>query len=150
MYLPLLLYGLEVLTLTKGQLEQLSKYHIQTLRSIQSLPQRTSTAAVLMLLGALPFEAELHKRRLSLVHSVIYSENQSLKSIVQRQLACTFNNKNSFFHEVAKILQKYNLPTLGQLVTSNQSKLQWKHICTRAINSFWTDHFNSEIKTKKL
>ena len=78
--LPRLLYGLEVLTLTKGQLEQLSKYHIQTLRNIQSLPQHTSTAAVLMLLGALPFEAELHKRRLSLVHSVIHSENQSLKS----------------------------------------------------------------------
>ena len=147
--LPRLLYGLEVLTLTKGQLEQLSKYHIQTLRNIQSLPQRTSTAAVLMLLGALPFEAELHKRRLSLVHSVIHSENQSLKSIVLRQLACAFNNKNSFFHEVAEILQKYNLPTLCQLVTGNQSKLQWKHICTRAINSFWTDHLNSEIKTKK-
>ena len=57
--------------------------------------------------------------------------------------------KNSFFHEVAEILQKYNLPTLCQLVTCNQSKLQWKHICTRAINSFWTDHLNSEIKTKK-
>ena len=102
-----------------------------------------------MLLGALPFEAELHKRRLSLVHSGIHSENQSLKSIVERQLACAFKNKNSFFHEVAEILQKYNLPTLCQLVTGNQSKLQWKHICTRAINSFWTDHLNSEIKTKK-
>ena len=118
------------------------------IRGVPSVPQRTSTAAVLMLLGALPFEAELHKRRLSLVHSVInYSENQSLKVIVQRQLACAFNNKNSFFHEVAEILQKYKLPTLCQLATCNQSKLQWKHICTRAIYSFWTDHLNIEIKT---
>ena len=59
--LPRLLYGLEVLVLTKRQLDQLSKYHIQTLRNIQSLPQRTSTSAVLLLLGALPLEAELLK-----------------------------------------------------------------------------------------
>ena len=36
--LPRQLCGLEVLKLTKGQLDQLSKYHIQTLRNIQSLP----------------------------------------------------------------------------------------------------------------
>ena len=80
-----------------------------------------------------------------LVHRVIYSKNQSLKSIVQRQLACAFNNKNSFFHEVAEILQKYNILTLCQLVTSNQSKLQWKHVCTRAINSL----LKVKLKQKK-
>ena len=46
--LPRLLYGLEVLSLTQGQLGQLSRYHIQTLRNIQSLPQRTASAAVYM------------------------------------------------------------------------------------------------------
>ena len=34
----LLLYGLEVLCLTQGQLDQLSRYHIQTLRNVRSLP----------------------------------------------------------------------------------------------------------------
>ena len=85
--LPRLLYGLEVLSLTKGQLDQLSNYHIQTLRNMQSLPQRTASAAVYMLLGALPLEAELHKSQLSLFHSVVVSENECLKSLVQRQLA---------------------------------------------------------------
>ena len=60
--LPRLLYGLEVLSLTQGQLDQLSRHHIQILRNILSLPQRTASAAVYML-GALPLEAELHKRR---------------------------------------------------------------------------------------
>ena len=58
--LPRLLYGLDVLSLTQGQVDQLSRYHIQTLRNIQSLRQRTACAAVYMLLGALPLEAELH------------------------------------------------------------------------------------------
>ncbi|MCW4346819.1 MAG: reverse transcriptase family protein [Candidatus Thiodiazotropha endolucinida] len=147
--LPRLLYGLEVLNLTKGQLDQLSKYHIRTLRNIQSLPQRTSTSAVLMLLGALPLEAELHKRRLSLVYSVISNENHSLKSLIQRQLACAFNNKDSFFYEISQILQKYDLPSLFELICSDLSKLQWKTMCKHAINAFWTKQLACDIKTKK-
>ena len=46
--LPPVLYGLEVLRLTQGQLDQLSRYDIRTLRNIQSLPQRTASAAVFM------------------------------------------------------------------------------------------------------
>ena len=133
--LPRLLYGLETLTLTKGQVEQLSKYHIQTLRNIQSLPQRTSTSAVLLLLGALPLEAELHRKRLKLAISVINSENPTLKLLVQRQLACSFDTNNSFFNELSKILSQNNLPSLGQLFCSNFTKLQWKHMCTKAVNS---------------
>lgn len=147
--LPRLLYGLEVLKLTKGQIEQLSKYHIQTLRNIQSLPQRTSTSAVLMLLGALPFEAELHKRRLSLAFSVFHSENISLKLLVQRQLACSHDIENSFFYELSMILQKYELPSLCELYCSNFTKLQWKQKCVKAVNSFWTKELISDIKTKK-
>ena len=126
--LPRLLYGLEVLSLTQGQLDQLSRYHIQTLRNIQSLPQRTASAAVYMLLGALPLEAELHKKRLSMLNSVINNDNECLKGLVQRQLACSFNIKNSFFFIVSNILEKYGLPSFSQLVCSAYSKLQWKHI----------------------
>ena len=55
--LPPVLYGLEELRLKQGQLDQLSRYDKRTLRNIQSLPQRTASAAVFMLLGALPLEA---------------------------------------------------------------------------------------------
>ena len=58
--------------------------------NIQSLPQRTACAAVYMLLGALPFEGELHKRRLSLLNSVITSDNECLKGLVQIETTCLF------------------------------------------------------------
>ena len=102
-----------------------------------------------MLLGALPLEAELHKRRLSLLHSVVSSENECLKGLVQRQLACSFNIQNSFFFIVSNILEKYGLPSLSQLICSNYNKLQWKHIYFKAINNVWTKQFVCEIKTKK-
>ena len=136
--LPRLLYGLEVLNLTQGQLDQLSRYHIQTLRNILSLPQRTASATVCMLLGAVPLDAEQYRRQFILLHGVVSSENECLKGLVQRQLACSFNIQNGFFFILTNILDKYGLSPLSQLVCSNYSKLQWKHIYIKVINNFWT------------
>ena len=95
--IPRLLYGLEIIPLNKtAQLDKINRYHIKTLSNIQSLPQRTATSAVYQLLGALPIEAELHKRQLSLLYNVIKSENKCLRDLVERQLACSFNNTRSF------------------------------------------------------
>ena len=63
--IPRLLFGLEVLPLTKSQINLLSKFHLDNLKRFQSLPTRVATCAVYLLLGALPLEAELHKRELS-------------------------------------------------------------------------------------
>ena len=68
-------------------------------------------------------------RQLSLLHAVISSNNKCLQDVVQRQLACSFNNEFSFFYMAAKVLEKYSLPTLSQLIASNIGKLQWKNIC---------------------
>ncbi|CAG2223523.1 unnamed protein product [Mytilus edulis] len=46
--IPRLIYGLEVLPLTKSNLEDLEKFHRKNLRHLQSLPERTSNAAVLL------------------------------------------------------------------------------------------------------
>ena len=100
---------------------------------------------MLLLLGALPLEAELHRKKLAI--SVINSDNPTLKLLVQRQSACSHDIKNSFFNELTTILQQYKLPSPCQLFSS--TKLQWKHMCRKAINSFWTKQLVSDIKTKK-
>jgi hypothetical protein len=68
--LPRLLYGLDVIRLTKTDIKNLSTYCVQLLKQIQHLPVRTSTAAVLILAGQIPIEAELHKRMLSLFRNI--------------------------------------------------------------------------------
>ena len=113
--LPRLLYGLEVMSLNKTQIKELERYHLNTLRQIQSLPKRTASSSVYMLLGALPIEAELHKRQLSLLYAVLTSENQCLQEVVQRQLACCFDNVHSFFYIASQVLEKYQLPTMSKL-----------------------------------
>ena len=67
---PRLLFGLEVLPFNQSQLNLLSKFHVDTLKRIQSLPTRTATCAVHLLLGALPIEAEIHKRQLSMLYNI--------------------------------------------------------------------------------
>ena len=146
---PRLLYGLEIIPITKSQLEQFTRYHLRTLRNLQSLPQRTATSAVYMLLGALPIEAEIEKRQLSLLYGIISSENQCLRDLVERQLACSFDNPHSFFYMVTQVLTKYQLPNLCEIVTSNFTKLHWKRLYTKAINSYWTRHFVNDIRSKK-
>ena len=102
-----------------------------------------------MLLGALPIEAELHKRQLSLLYAVLTSENQCLQEVVQRQLACCFDNVHSFFYIASQILEKYQLPTMSKLLTTSISKLKWKRIHKKAIETFWTKVYVSDIKSKK-
>ena len=124
-------------------------FHIK-LRQIQSLPKRTASSAVYKLLGALPVDAELHQRQLSLLYAVLTSENQCLQEVVQRQLACSFNNAHTCFYIVSKVLEKYKLPLISQLLTSCINKLQWKHTYKKAIETFWTRTYVNDIKTKKL
>ena len=59
-----LLYGMEVLSLNQKQLGILSKFYIDNLRKFQSLPIRTATAVIYLLIRAMPIEAEIHKLQL--------------------------------------------------------------------------------------
>ena len=60
--IPRTICGLEVIHLTKTQLNQLERYHPHKLCQVQALPQPTVSSEVYMLLGAHPIEAEIQKR----------------------------------------------------------------------------------------
>ena len=81
--LPRMLYSLEILDLHKSDVKQLSDFHVDLLRRIQSLPSRTALSAVYLLLGALPMEVELHKRQLSRLFSIVSSTNETLHQLVE-------------------------------------------------------------------
>ena len=87
-----LLYGLEMLPLNQKQLDILSRSHTKTLRNLQALPTRTATCAVFLLLGALPIEAEIHRRQLSFVHSILVCDNSTIQGLTDRQLIMNLDN----------------------------------------------------------
>ena len=92
---------------------------------------------------------EIHKRQLSLLHAVISSGNKCLRDVVQRQLACSFNNEYSFFYILAHVLEQYNLPTLSSLIATEIGKEQWKIQCKKAVALYWMNMFVDDIKSKK-
>ena len=95
--MPRLLSGLETLQLNQTQINELGLFHRKTLRQIQSLPQRIASSAVRLLLGALPLEAELHRRQLSLLYGIAKSNNETLHKLALRQNLVTDCNERSFF-----------------------------------------------------
>jgi hypothetical protein len=99
-------------------MEQLEVFHRKCLRHIQSLPDRTSNSAVLLLLGALPIEAEIHKRQLSLLYFTLSCNNERIKEVMDRQICTNYDNKQSFFCKVLELIQMYDMPSIQALKNS--------------------------------
>ena len=146
--MPRLLYGLEVLPLTQSQINLLSKFHLDNLKRFQSLPTRVATCAVYLLPGALPLEAELHKRQLSLLYNILVSDNETVKGLAERQIAVNLDNKLSYFSKVQDILEQYQLPHLRDLKDCMQSKEHWKFQIRTAIYNYWTCELRNEACEK--
>ena len=141
---PRLLFNLETLPLTATQLGQLQRFHVSTLRNLQSLPVRTASAVVLLLLGALPIQAEIHRRKLSLIHSIARSHNTRMQDVMYRQLAV--GHCESFFSTTKEILDMYDLPDSSAL--SKFTKFQWKNECRKAVASYWSEKMRQEASEK--
>ena len=115
----------------------MEKFHKNSLRIIQSLPERTVTSAVYLLLGDLAIEAEIHKGQLSLLHSILVCDNSRIKEVLNRQLSVNFNNKDSFFYRILKVLELYNLPSIPALIQQLPEKDKWKDMVSESAAEHW-------------
>lgn len=125
-----LTYGLEVLPLEKKHVENLEPFHRK------SLPQRTATVAIYLLVGVIPIEAELHKRKLSLLYSMLASDNSKFKEIINRQISVNYDNEDSFFCSIRDILILYDLPSITDLQAHLPSKISWKKLVRKEVEIF--------------
>ena len=146
--MPRVLYGMASANLNKQQINKLESAHRKILRQIQCLPERTATAAVYLLPGELPFEGHLDLAKLSLLNSIIHSNNSVLLDMLSRQIAMKKLSSKSWFVSVFSLLQKYNLPLLSDLLKSSQSRNQMKLLFKRAVHKWWTDALRQECTTK--
>jgi hypothetical protein len=135
--LPRLLYGLDVIRLTKTDIINLSTYFVQLPKQIQHLPVRTSTAAVLILAGQIQIEAELLK--LSLLRNI--AENKG-------KLAIKPEDSDSWFIQIVKVTEMYNLPSPRDILHPVPNKAIWKRTVYTAINEYWRDQLVKNATTK--
>ena len=105
--MPRMLYSLEILDLRKTDLKLLSDFHTGLLRKIQPLPSRTALSAVYFLVG-LPLEAELHKRHLSLLFSIVPYRNSTLHELVQKAICLHGILYDGFVKSLSDTLDLYD------------------------------------------
>ena len=150
---PRLLYGLEVLYLTGKDIKALEQYQRKSLRQIQSLPDKTHNAAVLALLGILPLERVIHKNMLNLFGRWILFEGVE-KDIAVRQLATKSEAEASWFNRIKQLLEMYDLPLPSQLLENAPTKIKWKKMVNKAINSVvelqWQEDISSSSTLKYI
>ena len=146
--IPRLLYGLEAIVITQTQIQLLESFHRWMLRCIQSLPTRTSSAAVLLLLGKIPIMAKLHIKIISLMQSIAVNSCSTLAKLALRQISTKEKASKSWFIYVDKILEKYDLPSVQYILDTRPRKQPWKHYITQTIAQYWT-HVLMEEATDK-
>ena len=103
---------------------------------------------MLLLLGAQPVEAELHKRSLSLLYSILTCQNSKMIEILNRHISTNFDNKKKYFARIIEILEKYHLPKIEQLQNNIPKKDSWKSTVKEKIDQYWNEKLRDDATNK--
>ncbi|VDI53575.1 Hypothetical predicted protein [Mytilus galloprovincialis] len=145
--IPRLLYGLEVILLSKTDISNLTTYFVKLLKRIQHLSDRTANAAVLLLIGQIPIEAEIHKRILGIFRNIIENDNsverESLKDV---SIICgkddSIGNVRLLVHE--SILLAYSVGARSQRLRNPSSTDTQRRKEDKKISSLISDWAKSK------
>ena len=138
--LPVLLYGLELILPNKTLTERLEVYQKKLLKRILSVPNNTPDAAVYMLSGFIPIEAQIHKKALVFFNNVCLQPDSAIeKRLAIRQSTVKNLKSNSWFMDIKKLLWKYDLGDIEECLNSPLPKLKWKNKVNQAVHNYWTD-----------
>ncbi|MEW8545672.1 MAG: reverse transcriptase family protein [Candidatus Thiodiazotropha sp.] len=145
---PRLVYGLEILSLKKNEIENLEKFQRKSLRQIQGLPDKTSNSITLALLGMLPLEAVIHKNSLNLFCNIVRNKHFIEFEIAERQLVTKSCEEKTWFNLIKLILEVYNLPSIFSLFDQQISKAEWKKIMDNAVHSQIEASWRADVTAK--
>jgi hypothetical protein len=143
-----LLYGLEVLHLTKKDIQSLEDYQMKVMKQIQHLPSRTSNAISLVLLGQLPIEAIIHKRILTVFGDSVRSESTE-RDVVMRQLAMKSIPSNSWVNTARQILQKLLFTITSSTLRNPAFKTTLEDTMVKdSVANYWTRELCQKVRTQ--
>ena len=105
---------------------------------------------MLLLIGELHLEAEIHKRQLiiTFLHNILSCENSNIRDISERQILINMPNPTSFFNKIKSFLSSYQLPEITVLQQCLPTKLSWKTTVKTSIREFWAQKLKSDVSQK--
>ena len=152
--LPVLLSGLAALVFSQAEQETLDHHHKVKLERLQKLYPCTPAPVVFFLAGTLPASAVLHLRQLSLLGMISRLGSSSIlhshgRQILSSQPASTLPSRQSWFHQLRTLCEKYSLPDPLFILANPPSKLEWKKITKLEVIKHWTDRLRTEAASKR-
>jgi hypothetical protein len=136
--IPTLLYGVEVITADKKNLEKLEKFHKRMVKQILSLPQNAPDIVPYIISGIIPIEGQIHIKVLTFLYSICLLPNTSTENkIAKRQISVKSGQSNSWFIYAKKIIWKYNLPEIYLLLEAPYAKAEWKKLTYEKVYQYW-------------
>ena len=130
--MPRVLYGLEVLNLSKPNITALEVFQRSVLRMLLDLPDRTAIPALYIITGRLPIKKLLDQRKLMFLHGLISTEGR-LKELVERQYVVKKKNSKSWVAKMKETLHEYSLPSLQDMLNDPPTKDSWKESVKRSV-----------------
>ena len=142
---PRVIFGLEFVTISPTEMKKLEVAHRKLLKNIQTLPKRASTPAIHILLGSLPIQATLEQRQITAIPSL--ADNGTILEIIISQLATKSHDSNSWVIATQKLLDKYELPSMLEVINSTD-KESWKKTVKTAVHQHWKESIEEDAQQK--
>ena len=148
--LPRLVYGLEQTVCKEADLIPLERFHRNTLRRLQHLPERTANSVSLLLMGELPIQATVDKQAITLFSSIVDAPMTTEYQLVCRQLAVKDSSSASWVSHISKLLRQYDLPSPHFLLKNppGRKSVAWKMEVKNAIKSYWMSRMLADVRHK--
>ena len=148
--LPVLMSGVASVNLLQSEINILSRHFRKTLRLLMKLPEKTPDIAVYYLAGSLSFEGHLHIKQLSLFGMISRLPDCPLHSFAIHALTTLPDSNKSFFVNIRKLCNQYNLETPLSILENPPEKSSFKSLITSKIVDYWNNMFRVEIKSLSL
>ncbi|WAR06081.1 POLR-like protein [Mya arenaria] len=138
--LPILTYGLEVILPGKCAMEKLEVFQKKSIKQLLSLPNNTADAAIYIISGVLPVEAQIHKKALTLLNNICLQDDNSIeKTLAQRQTIVKDGKSNSWFIEIRRLLWFYDLDDIISVISNPFKRIVWKNKVKNVVNYKWKE-----------
>ena len=131
--LPIMLYGCELWTTSKTESLILEHIHRKILRTIHSLPVRCPSVALSSLLGSRDISSYILQQQLFFINSITSMSTTDLPRLILEQ-RLTNRLLSGIIPLWQQLLDKFRLPSLEQLISTQRRKASWKNSSKRLLN----------------
>ena len=145
---PVMMSGLAPLVLSKSEMDVINKNHKNILANLMKLHDKTPDTFVYFISGSLPAAALVHMRQLGLFNMICHLPNNIMNRIAKHALMTEPDTSRSWFIQIRRLCDMYDLPSPLVLLTDPISKDKLKNLVKSKVMDYWEKILRHEASQK--